>query len=83
MNFDFTVFSFDSASLAVVFILISPSEKVKDEPDSFNSVKYTQIQPDNIMSIKRETGALLEIASQLEKEKKPNGNCSSFVLLIR
>lgn len=66
MNFYFMLFSFDSASLAAVFILVSPLEK--DEPESFNSVKYTQIQPGNIMPIKREAGARFEITSQLKKK---------------
>lgn len=60
MNFYFMLFSFDSASLAAVFILVSPLEK--DEPESFNSVKY------NIMPLKREAGARFEITSQLKKK---------------
>lgn len=73
MNFYFTLFSFNSASL---FILISPSEKVENERWA-RIIKFCKIHSNSARQY--EAGALFEITSQLKKKKKkPNGNCSTF-----
>lgn len=43
MYFCFMLLSFVSASLAAIFFVISPLKKGGDEPEEFNSAKFTQI----------------------------------------